>query len=86
MIEQFIDLSFVCEKTLNNEKLGMLKLTSCILEEIREGQKVDFGLVGRLVLINQGKRCDFRVDENGVMRFRDMVYCTRCDRALEDYS
>lgn len=31
------------------------------------------GLVVRLVLINQGKIGDFRVDENGVMRFRDRV-------------
>lgn len=25
------------------------------------------------MLINQGKEIDFRIDENGVMRFRDMV-------------
>lgn len=31
------------------------------------------GLVDHLVLINQGKGCDFRINENDVMRFRDMV-------------
>lgn len=30
-----------------------------------------------LTLINQGKECDFRVDENGVMMFRDRVWV--CD-------
>jgi len=48
-----------------------LKLTSNILEEIKEGQKVNLELVDRLVLINQGKEKDFRVDENGVMKFYD---------------
>lgn len=33
----------------------------------------DVGLVDQLVLINQGKGCDFRID-NGVIRFRDKVY------------
>ena len=37
MIEQFRDMSLVCEKTHDSVKLGMLKLTSGILEEIREG-------------------------------------------------
>lgn len=38
-----------------NMWLGMLKLTSSVLEEIREGQESDLGLVDQLVLINQGK-------------------------------
>ncbi|XP_058783678.1 uncharacterized protein LOC131658399 [Vicia villosa] len=37
------------------------------------GQKLDLGLLDRPVLINQGKKVDFRVDKNGVMRFRDRV-------------
>lgn len=36
LIEQFRDMSSVCEETLINLKLGMLKLTSGILDEIRE--------------------------------------------------
>lgn len=54
LIEQFRYMSLGCEETPNNMKLGMLKLTSGILEEIREGQKSDLGLVDHLTLINQG--------------------------------
>lgn len=67
-----MDMSLVCEETPNNVKLGMLKLTSGIHEEIIEGQKIDLGLIDRLELINQRKGGDFRIEENGVMRFRDM--------------
>ena len=55
LIEKFRDMSLVCERTPNSVKLGMLKLTSGILEEIREGRKINLGLIYRLVLINQGK-------------------------------
>jgi len=51
----------------------MLKLTSIILEEIKKGQKVDLELVNRVVLVNQGKSVDFRLDLNGVLMFRDRV-------------
>ena len=37
----------------------MLKLTSGILEEIRNGQKSDVGLVDKLTLINQGPGGEF---------------------------
>ncbi|XP_050895763.1 uncharacterized protein LOC127102436 [Lathyrus oleraceus] len=73
LIKQFRDMSLVYEETPNSVKLGMMKLTSGILEEIRESQKSDLGLVDRLTLINQGSGGDFRVDENDVMRFRDRV-------------
>ena len=72
LIEQFRDMSLVCEENPNSVKFGMLKLNSDILEEIKEGQNIDVGLVDRLVLTNQGKICDFRIDENSMMRFRDM--------------
>ena len=62
-----------CETTSDSVKLGMLKLTSGILEEIRTGQKSDVGLVDKLTLINQGQGGEFQVDENGVMRFGDRV-------------
>src|ERR1043165_5366974 len=44
LVEQFIDLSLVCETTSNSVKLGMLKLTSGILDEIRIRHKFDVGL------------------------------------------
>ncbi|XP_050915387.1 uncharacterized protein LOC127130418 [Lathyrus oleraceus] len=43
------------------------------MEEIRESQKSYLGLIDRLALINQGKEVDFKIDENGVMRFRGKV-------------
>lgn len=36
LIEQFRDLSLVCEVTVDSVRLGMLKLTSGFLDEIRE--------------------------------------------------
>jgi len=54
-------------------KLGMLKMKSNILEEIKNGHKDDLELVDRVVLVNQGKGVDFRLDENGVLMFRDRV-------------
>lgn len=38
----------LCEMTHNNVKLGILKLTSGILEEIREGKKSDLGLIDKV--------------------------------------
>lgn len=73
LIEQFRDLSLMCEIIENNVKLGMLKLTSSFLNEIKEGQKLDLGLIYCLVLINQSKKVDFRDDENMIMRFQDRV-------------
>jgi len=53
--------------------MGMLKLTRNILEEIKTGQKEDLELVDLVVSVNQGKGVDFRLDENGVMMFRDRL-------------
>ena len=68
----------VSELTPDGVKLGMLKLTSNILEEIKNGQKEDLKLVDRVVLVNQGKGVDFRLDENGVLMFRDRVCVLVC--------
>lgn len=45
LIEKFRDLSLVCELTMKNVKLGMLKVTNNVLEEIKEGQKFDLHLL-----------------------------------------
>ncbi|XP_050915776.1 uncharacterized protein LOC127130857 [Lathyrus oleraceus] len=66
-------MSLVCEETPNSVKLDILKLTSGIIEDIKEVQKTDGGWVDRLVSINQNKGGEFRIDENSVMRFRDQV-------------
>src|SRR3954467_4810852 len=73
LIEQFIDLRLICEGTPNSVRLGMLKLTSGILDGIREGQKADVELIDKLTLNYQGKGGEFRIDENGMMRFSERV-------------
>lgn len=62
LIEQFRDLSLVSELTPDGVRLGMLQLTSNIFEEIKNGQKEDLELVDRIVLVNQGKGGDFRLE------------------------
>ncbi|MCI71273.1 hypothetical protein A2U01_0092536, partial [Trifolium medium] len=51
----------------------MLKLTNPFLEEIKECQKTDRKLMEKLMLINEGKETDFRVDEKGIIRYRGRV-------------
>ncbi|MCI40972.1 hypothetical protein A2U01_0062205, partial [Trifolium medium] len=67
LIEEFRDLSLVCEVTPRSVKLGMLKLTNPFLEEIRKCQKTDRKMMEKLVLINEGKETDFGVDESGII-------------------
>ncbi|MCI20147.1 polynucleotidyl transferase ribonuclease H fold, partial [Trifolium medium] len=66
LIEEFRDLSLVCEVTPKSVRLSMLKLTNLFLEEIKECQKKDQKLMEKLMLINEGKETDFGVDENGI--------------------
>ncbi|GAU10407.1 hypothetical protein TSUD_417730 [Trifolium subterraneum] len=73
LIEEFRDLSLVCEVTSNSVKLGMLKLTNPFLKKIRECQKEDEKLMKRVALVIDGRENDFKVDENGVVRFRGRV-------------
>ncbi|MCI37011.1 hypothetical protein A2U01_0058235, partial [Trifolium medium] len=51
----------------------MLKLTNPFLEDIKECQKTDERLMKKLVLINERKKTNIKVDENGVMRFHGRV-------------
>ncbi|GAU35775.1 hypothetical protein TSUD_61360 [Trifolium subterraneum] len=73
LIEEFRDLSLVCEVTSNSVKLGMFKLTNPFLEKIRECQKEDEKLMKRVALVTEGQENDFKTDENGVVRFRGRV-------------
>ncbi|MCI49935.1 hypothetical protein A2U01_0071179, partial [Trifolium medium] len=70
LIEEFRDLSLVCEVTPRSVRLGMLKLTNPFLEEIKECQKRDQKLTEKLVPSSEGKENDFGVDEKGVIRYR----------------
>ncbi|MCI52888.1 hypothetical protein A2U01_0074134, partial [Trifolium medium] len=73
LIEEFHNLSLVCEVTPRSVRLGMLKLTNPFLEEIKGCQKRDKKLVEKLVLIDEGNGVDFGADENGVIRYRGRV-------------
>lgn len=59
LIENFRDLSLVCEVTTNSVRLGMLKLTIGFLDEIGEKKKMDMALVGHISSVNQGNDEDF---------------------------
>ncbi|MCI75869.1 hypothetical protein A2U01_0097138, partial [Trifolium medium] len=55
LIEEFRDLSLVCEVTSTSVKFEMLKLTNSFLEDIKKRQKSDKKLMEKMVLINEGK-------------------------------
>lgn len=71
LIEKFRDLSLVNEVTADSVKLGMFKMTSGFLDEIRESHKSHVNLVDRLSLDNKDK-C-FKVNEHGILKFWDRV-------------
>ncbi|MCI40223.1 hypothetical protein A2U01_0061455, partial [Trifolium medium] len=73
LIEEFRDLSLVCEVTPRRVRLGMLKLTNPFLKEVKECQKRDQKLMEKLVLVREGKEVDFGIDKNGVVRYRGRV-------------
>jgi hypothetical protein len=54
-------------------KLGMLKINSEFFNSIKEAQKVDVKLVDLMVGKNQAEDSDFKVDDQGVLRFRDRI-------------
>jgi len=73
LLEQFRDLSLVYEMTSQSVKLGMLKIDSEFLNSTREAQKADVKLVDLMVRSNQTEDSDFKVDDQGVLRFRNMI-------------
>ena len=73
LLEQFRDLSLVCEWSPQSVKLGMLKIDSDFLKSIKEAQKTDVKFVDLLVASNQTEDSDFKSDEHGVLRFRGRI-------------
>lgn len=73
LLEQFRDLSLVCEVSPQSVKLGMLKINNEFLDSIKEAQKVDVKLVDLMFGNNQTEDSDFKVDDQGVLRFRDRI-------------
>lgn len=73
LIEQFRDLSLVCEVTPKSVKLGMLKINNDFMEDIKEAQKNDMKVVDLIVGIDKAENSDFKIDEQGILRFRDRI-------------
>lgn len=73
MIEQLRDSSLVCKVIVDSVRLGMLKLTSGFLNEIKKSQKLDVALVDLLSSVNQGEGKDFRVDKDAILKFWNRV-------------
>ena len=73
LIEQFRDLSLVCEVTPKSVKLGMLKINNDFMKEIKEAQKNDMKVVDLIVGIDKAENNDFKIDEHGILRFRDRI-------------
>ena len=51
----------------------MLKINSDFLKSIKEAQKEDVKFVDLLIASNQTEDSDFRVDDQGVLRFRGRI-------------
>ncbi|MCI64188.1 hypothetical protein A2U01_0085446, partial [Trifolium medium] len=51
LIEEFRDLSLVCQRTTRSIRVGMLKLTNDFFEEVVEKQKTDARLLKFKALI-----------------------------------
>jgi len=69
LLEQFRDLSLVCELSPQSVKLGMMKINSEFLNSIKEAQKADVKCVDLSIDSNQTKDSDFKVDDQGVLLF-----------------
>jgi len=54
-------------------KLGVLKIDSEFLKSIKEVQKEDVKFVDLFIGENQTKVNDFKVDDQGVLRFRGRI-------------
>ena len=70
LLEQFRDLSLVCERSHKSVRLGMLRINSDFLSNIKEAQKLDVKLVDLMTANDQNVDGDFKVDDQGVLRFR----------------
>src|SRR4030066_1653064 len=73
LLEQFRDMSSVCELAPQSVMLGMLKINNEFLHNIREAQKADVKLVDLMVENNQAEDSDFKVDETHVLKFRGRI-------------
>jgi len=67
------ETSLVCEVSSQSVKLRMLKINSEFLNSIKEAHKVDVKLVDLMIVNNLAEDSDFKVDDQGVLRFRGRI-------------
>ncbi|MCH83701.1 retrotransposon protein [Trifolium medium] len=82
LIEEFRDLSLVCEVTPRSVKLGMLKLTNPFLEEIKECQKRDQKMMERVcvpdvpelkkMILEEGHRSGLSIHPGVTKMYQDL--------------
>ncbi|XP_058753209.1 uncharacterized protein LOC131626411 [Vicia villosa] len=73
LIEQFRDMSLICEVTPRSVKLGMLKIDNDFLSSIKEAQKLDVKIVDIIVGCGKSEKSDFKVDAQVVLRLRNRI-------------
>jgi hypothetical protein len=66
-------MSLVYEMSSRSVKLRMLKIDNDFLKDIKDAQKADVKFVDLLVASNQTEDSDFKVDDQGVLRFRGRI-------------
>jgi len=72
LIESFRDLNLAVKLRPNSICLGMLKISSEFLEEIKRAQERDQSLQENLIAKVEGKESEFHKDSNGI-KFRDRI-------------
>lgn len=82
LIEQFRDISLVCEVTPRSVRLGMLKIHNEFLDVIREAQKQDIKLVELAVGIGHSESKDYELDAQYVLRYRGRI-CIPIDEEIK---
>ncbi|XP_020207867.1 uncharacterized protein LOC109792831 [Cajanus cajan] len=66
-------MSLGCTLTSKSIKLGALRVTNSLIDEIREGQKIDPFLLSQVEKLNQGVESEFRFGVDGMLRFKDRL-------------
>ena len=73
LIESFRDLNLAVKLRPNSICLGMLKISSEFLEEIKRAQERDQFLQEKLIAKVEAKESEFHKDSNGIIKFRDKI-------------
>ena len=73
LLSQFRDLSLVCELTSSSIRLGSLRVTSGLLNDIRVAQKSDPFLKTQIEVIESGGNSNFEIGVDGILRLNGRI-------------